>query len=141
VQGANSRKVTTTKVISEVTHSAAGKTTPVDADELPVVDTAASDVLKKLTWANVKATLKTYFDTLYAPGAAGIADGDKGDIVVSASGATWQFDSGVVTAAAKTVLDDTTTAAMRTTLGVPNITVASTAPSSPATGDVWIDTT
>jgi hypothetical protein len=66
VQGANSRKVTTSRVLSEVTHAATGKTTPIDADELAVVDTAASDVLKKLLWSNVKATLKTYFDTLYA---------------------------------------------------------------------------
>ena len=47
------------------TVAATGKTTPVDADQLPLVDSAASNVLKKLTWANVKATLKTYFDTLY----------------------------------------------------------------------------
>jgi hypothetical protein len=100
VQGANSRKVTTTLVISEVTHSAAGKTTPVDADEMPVVDTAASNALKKLTWANVKATLKTYFDTLYVPA------GTVPDEVVGGL-----------------------------------ITIASTAPSSPATGDIWIDTT
>lgn len=52
-------------VIAPGTHAATGKTTPVDADELPIVDSAASNVLKKLTWANLKATLKTYFDTLY----------------------------------------------------------------------------
>lgn len=42
------------------------KTTPVDADEMPIADSAASFVTKKVTWANVKATLKTYFDSLYS---------------------------------------------------------------------------
>lgn len=52
-------------VIAPATHAATSKATPVDGDELPLVDSAASNVLKKLTWANLKATLKTYFDTLY----------------------------------------------------------------------------
>lgn len=47
-------------------HAADEKTTPVDADEIGMVDTADSNVLKKLTWTNIKATLKAYFDTLYA---------------------------------------------------------------------------
>lgn len=47
------------------THAATSKVTPVDADEIPLVDSAASFGLKKLTWANLKATLKAYFDTLY----------------------------------------------------------------------------
>lgn len=53
-------------VIAPGTHAATSKATPVDADEIPLVDSAASNVLKKLTWANLKATVKTYFDTLYA---------------------------------------------------------------------------
>lgn len=52
-------------VIAPATHAATNKATPVDADELPLADSAASFVLKHLTWANVKATLKTYLDTLY----------------------------------------------------------------------------
>lgn len=40
------------------------KTTPVDADNIAITDSAASHILKKLTWANLKATLKTYFDSL-----------------------------------------------------------------------------
>ncbi|MFA9261806.1 MAG: hypothetical protein ACEQSB_00400 [Undibacterium sp.] len=47
-------------------HAAASKATPIDADELGIVDTAAANVLKRLTWGNLKATLKTYFDTLYS---------------------------------------------------------------------------
>lgn len=39
-------------------------TPPLDADVVPVVDTA-NTTTKKTTWANIKATLKTYFDTLY----------------------------------------------------------------------------
>lgn len=47
-------------------HAATSKTTPVDADELPLSDSAALWGLKKLTWANIKATAKSYFDTVYA---------------------------------------------------------------------------
>ena len=45
-------------------HAATSKATPVDADELGIWDSVAN-TLKKLTWANIKATLKTYFDTFY----------------------------------------------------------------------------
>lgn len=45
-------------------HAATSKATPVDADELPLDDSAASFGLKRLTLANLKATLKTYFDSL-----------------------------------------------------------------------------
>ena len=41
-------------------HSAAAKTTPVDADELPISDSAASWGLKKLTWSNIKAAIRTF---------------------------------------------------------------------------------
>ena len=46
-------------------HAGTNKTTPVDADELPLWDSVTL-LLNKVTWANLKATLKTYFDTLYA---------------------------------------------------------------------------
>ena len=61
------------------TTASSTKTTPVDADTLPLVDSAASGALKKLTWANLKATLKTYFDTLYAPARVLHLIGDTGE--------------------------------------------------------------
>lgn len=39
-------------------------TTPLDADKVGIWDTANS-LFKGVTWTNIKATLKTYFDTLY----------------------------------------------------------------------------
>lgn len=49
---------------SYTTHAAASKTTPVDADEIPLVDSAASNALKRLTWANLKATLASWLGLL-----------------------------------------------------------------------------
>lgn len=47
-----------------------GKTTPVDADYAVIADTEAGTALKRLTWSNIKATLKTYFDGLYQAASA-----------------------------------------------------------------------
>lgn len=45
--------------------SYAEKTTPVDADLIGLSDSQDSFGIKKLSWSNLKATLKTYFDNLY----------------------------------------------------------------------------
>ncbi len=44
------------------------KATPVDADLFPLVDSAASNVLKKLTWANLKAVMFAAIGVLTAAG-------------------------------------------------------------------------
>lgn len=49
---------------AEAIHTAAVKTPPIDADEFGFVDTEAANILKQFTWANLKAALKTYFDSL-----------------------------------------------------------------------------
>ena len=43
--------------LASTTHAATSKVTPVDADELPLVDSAAANGLKKLTIANLKAAV------------------------------------------------------------------------------------
>lgn len=78
-------------VVAAATHAATSKTTPVDADEIPLSDSAASFILKKLTWANVKATLKTYFDTLYGAGTVTSVSGTSARIT-STGGATPVID-------------------------------------------------
>lgn len=44
----------------------ADKATPVDADSIGLIDSAAANVLKETTWASIKTTLKAYFDGIYA---------------------------------------------------------------------------
>ncbi|MBY5804071.1 hypothetical protein HFN52_10725 [Rhizobium leguminosarum] len=43
------------------THALTAKTTPVDADEFRIADSAASFGFKKITWANIKAGIKSFF--------------------------------------------------------------------------------
>ena len=84
------------KTIDVETTAATSKATPVDADTLPIVDSAASNTLKKLTWANLKATLLTWLQgTVFpSPGAIGgttPAAGSFTTLSATASGAAGSF--------------------------------------------------
>jgi len=60
------------------------KATPVDADSLLYTDSVGASAAKRLTWGNIKAYLKTHFDTLFVP---------KSDIG-AATGGTLPVDRG-----------------------------------------------
>lgn len=59
-------KTITDLIFGTFINSLTGKTTPIDADSISIVDSADSNKQKKVSLTNFKAYLKTYFDTLYA---------------------------------------------------------------------------
>lgn len=61
-----SADVTDAVNIAAAIAGATSKSTPVDADGIGIIDSADSSSLKIVTIAELKAVLKTYFDTLYA---------------------------------------------------------------------------
>jgi len=71
---AEKTKLTNIEALADVTdtinvgtsiNGSTAKVIPVDADTVGLIDSASSNVLSKLSWLNIKASLKTYFDTLY----------------------------------------------------------------------------
>ncbi len=77
---------------------------------------SANNYAVKRIVAGVGVTIADSGDSVTING-SGVTDGDKGDIVVSAGGTAWAFDTNVVSPFARTLLDDPTASAMRTTLG------------------------
>jgi hypothetical protein len=72
------------------------KTTPVDADAVLLQDSADSSIWKRLTWANLKATAKTYFDSLYVAGNTAITGATKTKITYDSKGlVTAGADAGI----------------------------------------------
>lgn len=82
-----------------------GKTTPINADSISIVDSADSNKQKKVSLTNFKAFLKTYFDTLYISSSTG-------------STSILLFDSAV-----KTPLTGTTAQTLIATYAIPANTI------------------
>lgn len=66
-------------------HQATAKTTPVDADAVGLVDSEASNALKKITWANVKAGIRSALGALIAAATAKTTPVDADTLLLSDS--------------------------------------------------------
>lgn len=82
---AASADVTSATNIAPSIASATAKTSLVDADVFAILNSASSNVLSQITWANVKTVLKSYTDTLYNNYAHPTTDGN---LHVPATGTT-----------------------------------------------------
>jgi hypothetical protein len=75
--------------------AAALKTPPVDADTFLILDSAAGNAFKRLTWANIKATLLAYFSPMFQPvnavltALAAIGAAAVGDSIIGNGVGTW----------------------------------------------------
>lgn len=74
----------TTTTIGALLNGATSKTTPVDADQIGLMDSAASNVWKKLSWANLKTALSGIFVLL--------AGKNGGQSVIGGTGGTDGLD-------------------------------------------------
>ena len=142
----NSKMDNTAAAEGALIAGSAQKATPIDADQVPISDSAASGILKYLTWANVKSVLKTYFDTLYPSGSGTSSGTNTGDNAVNSnysglvSNATHTGDATGSTALTVVKINGTSLASLgtgllknTTTTGVPSIAINSDLPAMSAT--------
>ena len=114
-----------------------------------LTDTPGSYTADK--WVKVNAA-GTGIELVSAPSGGGISDGDKGDITVSASGATWNIDADTIgttelsatgTKDATTYLRGDNTWQLISSIsgggGGVSVTTDDTPPSNPSDGDLWWD--
>lgn len=124
--------------VASDTHAATDKTTPVGADELPLIDSAASFVLKKLTWANIKTTLAGTFATLAGKsGGQTLIGGTAVDDALSLQGTSGNGTATGTALAVKVGNNGATTAL--TVLNNGNVGVGTTSPSKAlfVIGDIY----
>jgi hypothetical protein len=85
--GTNSGNETTT-TIGALVNGATEKATPVDADMIGLMDSAASNIFKKLSWANLKAGINTIASALYSSSVSSVSGAYNSDTYLAGSAIT-----------------------------------------------------
>lgn len=118
---------TPASLIADTTHAATSKATPVDADEIPLSDSAATYAIKKLTWANLKTTIGSSFGVIISALTAKSTPVDADVLIIG--------DSASSNASKKLSWSDLKTT-LGTALGV--MINALTAKTTPADADMFV---
>lgn len=131
----------TSGTLGATAHAATAATGMIASDELVFVDTTAAPVLKRITWTNFKASIKAYLDSIYAAigsiGSSGLTMG-SGKLLgrsTALSGAVEEITVGSGLSLAAGVLSATGGGGG----SGGTFTYSTTAPSTPAAGDRWVD--
>jgi len=122
---------TQTTDVGAVLAATTAKTTPVDADTMPLNDSADSNLLKKITWANIKAAMFSSWGVLIAAGTGKTTPVDADTIVLSdsaAAAATKKLTWANIKATLKAYFDPIyATLASPTFTGTPSLPTGTTA--------------
>lgn len=88
VSGSYSQAYIDANFVNKNTAILTAKTTPIDADVILMGDSAASNITKKLTWANLKATILSSFGAMIATLTAKTTPADADGFIIADSAAS-----------------------------------------------------
>jgi hypothetical protein len=112
----------TTGTIGTLINGAGSKNPPVDADKVGYSNSEAGNILVQSTWTQIKAFLKTYFDTLYN---LYVHPNHSGEVTSNADGAQTIANAAVTLAKMANLAQDTVIGRKTASTGVPEALSAS----------------
>lgn len=134
---ANDAPAETSQTIGNLVNSSTAKTIPVDNDMIPLMDSASSNIIKKLSWTNMKSVLNSYFSTIFSVLGHTHIVSNITDLTATAS--ELNTLDGITATTTELNYTDGVTSNIQTQLNNKSsvIPFSSTQPSSPSIGDYW----